>query len=170
MSVKDYRDQSYVPTEWEDQVVDKDSGDVLVEGTPVAETTLGNLETGVMLSHFDIGMLLAFANQLGTLNQKELDKIKNQRILQGSGTITNTISDNGYFRSSEPFKTISLEGYSQVNAPNYDVILTPKPTDESTGCVGKLIAYDKTRNGFKVKMTGSADSVSFLWTLINPNV
>lgn len=169
MSVKDYRDRSYVPTEWEDQVVDKDSGDVLVEGTPVAEVTLGNLETGVMLSHFDIGLVATLALQMANLNQKELEKYKSQRILQGRETISNNISDDGYFRSSEPFKTVSLDGFPQINAPNYDVGITPISSDDM-GAVGKLEVYDKTQNGFKVRMTGSAKTVSFLWTLINPNV
>lgn len=168
MTVKDYRDQSYVPTEWEDQVVEKGSGNVLVEGTPVAETTLGNMEAGIMLSHFDVGLLAAMAMQMGNLNQLELEKYKKQRILQGRETISNSISDNGYFRTSEPFKTVSLKGFPQINAPNYDVLLTPTSTD--LGSVGFLEAYDKTQNGFKVKMTGSAKTVSFLWTLINPNV
>lgn len=170
MSIKDYREQPYEPTEWEDEVRDSDSGDVLVEGTPVAEATLGNMEAGIMLAHYDIGSLLLYLNQLGISNQKELDKIKNQRIVQGSATIKNTISDDGYFRKDEPFVSISLDGYDQINAPDYDVLLTAKSPDEAIGSVGKLIAYDKTRNGFKVKMTGSADSVSFLWTLINPRV
>jgi hypothetical protein len=169
MSVKDYRDQSYVPTEWEDQVVDKESGDVLVEGTPVAETTLGNMETGIMLSHFDIGSMALFALQMANHNQLELEKYKRQRLLQGRETISNNVSDNGYFRSSEPFKTVSLDGFPQINAPDYDILLTPTSADD-LGKVGELIAYDKTQNGFKVKMTGSAKTVSFLWTLINPNV
>lgn len=169
MSIKEYRDQSYVPTEWEDQVVDKESGDVLVEGTPVAETTLGNQEAGIMLSHFDIGSMALFAMQIANLNQLELEKYKKQRLMQGRETISNTISDDGYFRSSEPFKTVSLNGFPQINAPHYDVLLTPISSDDM-GAVGTLEAYDKTQNGFKVKMTGSAKTVSFLWTLINPNV
>lgn len=169
MSVKDYRDQSYVPTEWEDQVVDSESGDTIVEGTPVAEVTLGNQETGIMLSHFDIGSMALFALQMASHNQQELEKYKKQRLLQGRETISNSISDDGYFRSSEPFKTVSLDGFAQINAPNYDVLLTPVSADDM-GAVGNLEAYDKTQNGFKVKMTGSAKTVSFLWTLINPNV
>jgi len=165
-TIKDYRERSYEPTEWEDEVKDS-NGNVMVDGTPVAEPTLGNLETGMLLSHLDIGSTLLMALQLANLNQKEIEKYQKQRLLQGRETISNNISDNGYFRSSEPFVTVSLDGFAQLNAPDYDVVLTPT-NDE--GDVGKLIAYDKTQNGFKVKMTGSAKSVSFLWTLINPNV
>lgn len=162
--------KDYERTYWEDRVVDDSNGEVIVPGTLYDETNMNNIENGIEIALSDSGTLTAFLLQQMQSNQQELSKIKNQVIAQGSGTITNTISDNGYFRSSEPFKTIALEGYSQINAPDYDVMLTPKPSDESMGRVGELIAYDKTRNGFKVKMTGSADSVSFLWTLINPNV
>jgi hypothetical protein len=166
-TINDYRDQSYVPVEWEDEVKDSKTGDILVDGTPVSEVNLGNLEAGMLLSHYDIGLAAVMALRLADLNQKEIDKYKQQRILQGKETISNTESDNGYFRSEEPFKTVALEGFPQINAPNYDVRITPL---DNHGGAGELIVYDKTQNGFKVRMTGSAKSVSFLWTLINPNV
>lgn len=166
-SIKEYREHSYDPTEWEDEVIDSESGDTLVEGTPISEVHLGNMESGIMLSHYDIGLVANMAMQLAALNQKEIDKYKNQRLMQGKDSISNTESDDGYFRSDEPFKSISLDGHAQINAPDYDVKLTPL---DNHGDVGELIAYDKTQNGFKVKMTGSAKSVTFLWTLINPNV
>lgn len=169
MSVKEYRDQSYEPTQWEDQVIDEQTKEVLVDGTPVAETTLGNIETGVLLSHLDVGLAAVFALELANLNQKEIEKYKKQRILQGRETISNNESNDGYFRTSEPFKTVSLNGFSQINAPNYDVLITAKSSDDM-GSVGNLEVYDKTQNGFKVRMTGSAKTVSFLWTLVNPNV
>lgn len=166
-SIKDYREHSYEPTEWEDEVIDSDTGDTLVEGTPVSEVHLGNLESGMMLSHYDIGLVATLAMQLASLNQKELEKHKEQRLLQGRETISNNESDDGYFRNSQPFKTVSIPGFPQINAPHYDVMITPL---DNHGDAGELIVYDKTQNGFKVKMTGSAKSVSFLWTLINPNV
>ena len=169
MSIKEYREQSYEPTEWEDQVIDEQTNEVLVDGTPVAETTLGNLEAGMLLSHLDIGLAAAMALQISALNQKEIEKYKKQRILQVRETISNNGIDNGYFRLSEPFKTVALPGFEQINAPNYDVVITPTSADDM-GAIGNLVVYDKTQNGFKVKMTGSAKSVSFLWTLVNPNV
>lgn len=160
----------YKRTEWEDRVVDDKTGEVIVEGTIYDETNMNNIETGIEIALNDSGVLTAHIMQQLMSHQKELDKIKNQRIAQGNATIKNTVSDNGYFRKDEPFVSISLDGYDQINAPDYDVLLTAKSPNEALGSVGKLIAYDKTRNGFKVKMTGSADSVSFLWTLINPRV
>ncbi|MGJ9460131.1 signal transduction protein [Oceanobacillus sp. CF4.6] len=169
MTIKQYREQSYVPTEWEDQVKDSTTGDTLVEGTPIAETTLGNIEAGILTSHFDIGLVATMALQLANLSQLELEKYKEQRLLQGQETISNNETDDGYFRTSEPFVTVALTGFSQINAPNYDVKITPISSDDM-GAIGDLEVYDKTQNGFKVRMTGSAKTVSFLWTLINPNV
>lgn len=160
------RTLQYEPTEWEDRVKDQ-NGNVLVEGTPVNEVNLNNIEAGILLAHYDIGLLAEFLAQQTRLNNLEIQKYKNQRLLQGQATITGS-SSNGYFRDSEPFVQVSLNGFAQINAPNYDVIVTPISGD--SGLVGRLEVYDKTQNGFKVKMTGSASSVTFLWTLINPAV
>jgi hypothetical protein len=96
----------------------------------------------------------------------ELDKYKKLRFQQGTATITG-VSSNGYFRDNEPFIQVTLTGYAQINAPNYAVVLD---VISANGDYGQLIVYDKTQNGFKVKMTGSASSVTFIWTLLNPLV
>lgn len=160
------RTLQYEPTEWEDRIKDQ-NGNVLVEGTPVNEVNLNNIEAGILLAHYDIGVLVAFLAQQTNLNKLEIEKYKKQRLLRGQATITSSAS-NGYFRDSEPFVQVSLTGFAQINAPNYDVLVTPISGD--AGLVGRLEVYDKTQNGFKVKMTGSAQSVTFLWTLINPAV
>ena len=96
----------------------------------------------------------------------EIDKYKKLRFQQGVATITG-VASNGYFRDNEPFVQVTLTGYAQVNAPNYAVVID---VISSNGDYGQLIVYDKTQNGFKVKMTGSASSVTFMWTLLNPLV
>jgi len=96
----------------------------------------------------------------------EIDKYKKLRFQQGVATITGGDS-NGYFRDSEPFVQVTLTGYAQINAPNYAVVID---VISSNGDYGQLIVYDKTQNGFKVKMTGNASSVTFMWTLLNPLV
>lgn len=162
------RGLQYDPTEWEDRVKDA-QGNVLVAGTPANEINFNNMEAGILIGHYDVGLLAVFAMQQSNLNKLEIEKYKKQRLQQGSATITNSITGDGYFRTSDPFVTISLKGFVQINAPNYDVLITPTSSDDM-GRIGILEAYDKTQNGFKVKMTGSAKSVSFLWTVINPNV
>jgi hypothetical protein len=96
----------------------------------------------------------------------EIDKYKKLRFQQGVATITG-VNSNGYFRDNEPFIQVTLTGYAQINAPNYAVVID---VISSNGDYGQLIVYDKTQNGFKVKMTGSASSVTFIWTLLNPLV
>lgn len=168
MAVEDLRDQSYEPIEWEDRVIDQPTGDVLVEGTPVNETNLNRMESGLLTAHLDVGLDVLVAIQLALSNRLEIDKLLKQRLLQGQATITAAAS-NGYFRSAEPFIEISHGGFAQINSPNYDVVVTPISASDM-GRVGRLEAYDKTQNGFKVKMTGSASTVTFMWTLVNPRV
>ncbi|MGG1600588.1 signal transduction protein [Paenibacillus naphthalenovorans] len=162
-----HKDIQYEPQEWVDEVIDESTGQVIVEGTPVNERQLNRMEAGILL-HTEVGLIAVSALQRTRQNRQELDKWNNQRLLQGTATIT-AATTNGYFRDSEPFVQISPGGFAQINAPDYDVLLTPLSSDD-LGRVGELIAYDKTQNGFKVKMTGSASTVTFLWTLINPRV
>jgi len=167
LSIPDLRNQSYDPIEWEDRVVDSATGNVLVEGTPVNEVNLNRMESGLMVALYDIGAALLAVLQEANANRIELQKYRNQRILQGQATIAGSAAT--YFRDSEPFVSVSLTGYAQINAPDYDVLITPLSASDM-GAVGDLVVYDKTQNGFKVKMTGSATSVTFMWTLINPRV
>ena len=162
-----HRTRTYEATVWEDRVLDEATGRVIVEGTPVDEENMNNIEAGILVAHYDIGLLAAFLAQQTRMNATEIEKYKKQRLLQGQATIIGT-SSNGYFRDSEPFVQVSLTGFVQINAPNYDVLVTPISGD--AGLTGRLEVYDKTQNGFKVRMTGSAQSVTFLWTLINPAV
>jgi len=169
MAVVDLRDHNYTPVEWEDRVVDQQSGDVLVEGTPVNETNLNNMESALLLAHLDIGPLAGHIASLVRSLSSELDKYKNQRFLQGQASITSP--GGAYFVSSEPFVSVALptDTLPQLNAPNYDVLIDIISASD-LGAVGELLVYDKTQNGFKVKMTGSATSVTFFWTIINPTI
>lgn len=158
---------AYERRTWQDQIKDS-SGNIIQQGTPFSAGQMNNIFDGLDISHLHIGLALLSTMQLANLNKQEIQKYKNQRLIQGQSTLSNT-DQSPYFRSSEPFVTIPLNGYQQINAPNYMVSLEVLSADD-LGRVGELIAYDKTQNGFKVKMTGSAKTVSFLWTLINPNV
>lgn len=129
---------------------------------------MNNIFDGLDMSHLNIGVLATFLAQQTGSNTKEINKIKNQRIIQGQATLTNT-DQSGYFRTSDPFATVAITGYPQINAPNYTVLLEVLSADD-LGRVGELTAYEKTQNGFKVSMSGSAKNVTFMWTIINPNV
>jgi len=169
VAISDLREQSYEPLEWEDRVVDQQTGDVLVEGTPVNEVNLNRIEAGILRALYDLGLANAEGIQLIAAIASEIDKYRNQRMLQGQATITS--SGETYFRDSDPYVLVSLpeHAYAQLNAPDYDVQLSILSADD-IGKVGELIVYDKTQNGFKVRMTGSATQVTFMWTLLNPRI
>lgn len=169
MPIIDLRTHSYSPVEWEDRVLDQVSGEVLVEGTPVNEVNLNNIEAALLVAHLDAGSLAGHLAALMRSLLSELDKYKNQRFVQGQATITS--AGGTYFITSEPFTTISFPStvLPELNAPNYDVLVTPIAASD-WGAIGQLIVYDKAQNGFKVKMTGSATSVTFFWTVVNPTI
>jgi hypothetical protein len=166
LAISDLRTHSYEPLEWEDRVVDQQTGEVLVQGTPVNEVNLNNLESGMLLSHLDIGSLAGVLASLARHLSGEVEKYRRQRILQGEATITST--GGAYFRDADPFVTVSLpaDALPQINSPSYAVLIEVTAASD-WGAVGQLIVYDKAQNGFKVKMTGSAASVTFRWTIIN---
>lgn len=152
---------------WQDRIKDS-GGNIIQEGTPFSAGQMNNIFDGLDVGHLGAGLLAFIASQQAAVNAKEISKFKNQRLLQGQATITNS-DQSGYFRSSDPFVAVALTGYQQINAPNYSVLLEIISADD-IGRVGELTAYGKTQNGFNVKMTGSSKTVTFLWTLINPNV
>lgn len=161
-----HRSRLYEPTEWEDRVLDDQNGSVLVQGTPIDEENMNNLEAGVLIGHYDIGLLAMLAAQIASSNEFELQKLKKQKFLQGKATITNATTDNGYYRSADPVVMIALTGFPQANAPDYEVIVTPNdPAD-----AGTLSVIEKTQNGFKVMSTSTSKTISFTWTLLNPQI
>ena len=166
-TIEDYRDRPYEPVEWEDRVVDESTGDVLVPGTPVNEVNLGRIESGIMRALYDLGLANAESIQIAAAVAGEVDKYRRQRLLQGQAIITS--SGGKYFRDSDPHVLVSLPTGSlpQINAPSYDVQLSVLDADDF-GSIGELIVYEKAQNGFKVRMTGTATSVVFMWTLLNP--
>lgn len=170
MSVSDLRNNSFDPIAWQDRVVDTSTGNVLQEGTPVNETNLNNIETGMMIAHYDIGMLALSTAQVVNALRLELQKWQNQRVVQGQATITNN-SPATYFASSDPSVNVTLPttAFAEINSPNYQVVITPISADD-LGKVGELRVSGKAQNGFTVTMTGSATTVTFLWTILNPNV
>ncbi len=170
MALIDLRNADYSPVVWQDQVVDSTTGTVLQAGTPVNQTNLNNDETGIMIAHYDIGLLLLSTAQTLNAIRQDMDKWQNQRLLQGQATITNSTPAT-YFNTADPFVNVSLSStaYPEINAPNYDVQITPISADD-LGRVGQLLVSNKAQNGFTVTMTGSATTCTFLWTIVNPSI
>lgn len=74
------------------------------------------------------------------------------------------INSNSYFRNSDPFCTVSIQGYAMIDTDYKVDVSIDEATDISR--VGDVIVYDKQKNGFKVKITGDADNVKLSWNIV----
>jgi hypothetical protein len=72
-------------------------------------------------------------------------------------------------RNTEPYVLVSIPGFAMLDAGDYDVNVTVEAASDVMA-VGEIIVYDKQANGFKLKITGSADNVQIRWTLMNPDI
>lgn len=79
------------------------------------------------------------------------------------------IESSNVFRNSEPYVLVNIPGYPMLDADDYDVNLTIQSASD-VSAVGDTVVYDKQANGFKIKVTGSADNIQIRWTLMNPNL
>jgi len=72
---------------------------------------------------------------------------------------------NAWVSTFDPFTTVAFpEG---LPAADYGVELEVEAATDPAA-VGSLVVYDKAKNGFKIRQTGSADNVRIRWTLLNP--
>lgn len=143
---------AYVPTQWEDRVVDQQSGEVLVEGTPVNEVNLNNVDSGVMDAHTAVAVFLHYFLQFDRwIRQKVADYAA--EFLNEIQTVTLTNSMRFPFNNS--VQTVNLTTVRKTL--NYDV--TWEVTSAS-GNVGDISVSDKQLNGFKIAFDGSATSVT----------
>ncbi|OAM73776.1 hypothetical protein [Devosia elaeis] len=71
---------------------------------------------------------------------------------------------NSWVASYEPFASVAFP--DTLPAADYGVELEVEDAT-NIAAVGTLEAYDKMRNGFKIRQTGSADNVRIRWTLLN---
>jgi hypothetical protein len=129
----------YEPTVW----LDESKG--VQDGTPVDEQNLNNMECGIntanLTSEFLTEVLKHQSDQIGNIAGDIIEV-----------TLTNTAGE-AFFNNSA--KTVALP----VNRDSFDYTVEVEivtPVDN----VGEIIIYDKQVNGFKVKYTGSAASVS----------
>lgn len=143
---------------------------VIQQGTPLSQSKLGMMNDGIAFSHFVIGSMLGEAfRQLEALHGQRITDFE-KRFIQGAATITG--NPGKYFTDAYPYVLVPLPNgsqHTQTNAPNYDVSLCVTSADD-LNAVGNLEVYDKASNGFKVRYTGSAKTVSFTWTIINTEI
>lgn len=62
---------------------------------------------------------------------------------------------------------VSVAFAEALPAADYAVELEVESATDPAA-VGTLVVYDKAKNGFKIRQTGSADNVRIRWTLLNP--
>lgn len=72
-------------------------------------------------------------------------------------------------RNTQPYILVSIPGFPMLDAGDYDVNVTIESASDVMS-VGEIIVYDKQSNGFKLKITGSADNTQLRWTLMNPDI
>lgn len=146
-----------------------DNVEVIQKGTPLSQANFNRMSDGISFAHQVIGTVAAEALRQAGLAHGNRKVDFEKRFLQGEATITGTPGD--YFSSSYPYVLVPIPDgteHSQTNTPHYDVTLCVTAADD----IGKvnLEVYDKAANGFKVRNTGSAKSVSFTWTIINTKI
>lgn len=142
----------YKPTEWEDRVLDQDTGDVLVDGTPVNEVNLNNIETGTHDSHTALAVFIQYFMQFDRwVRQKVADFTAEFLNEIQTVTLTNSLT----FPFNDSVYTVSLA--TPRKTLNYDVSWEVTAAD---GNVGDIVVSDKQLNGFKIAFDGSATSVT----------
>lgn len=72
---------------------------------------------------------------------------------------------NAWVSSFDPFVSVAFP--EALPASDYGVELEVESATDPAA-VGTLVVYDKVKNGFKIRQTGSADNVRIRWTLLNP--
>lgn len=123
-----------------DEVVDEETGERLVEGTPQSAGNFNTSEIGI--SDVDISIRLL---ALMTLLNKDQLEIEEQTI-----TLTNTAS----FPFNDSLETVALI----KNRNNMDYSVETEILS-SAGLPGDIKIKDKLLNGFKIAYTGSAENV-----------
>lgn len=143
---------------------------VVQQGTPLSQSKLGAMNDGIAFSHFVEGSIIGeLMQKLGVMRNDRIVDFQ-KRLVQGSAVITGT--PGNYLSTEYPFVLVSLptgSQYAQTNTPNYDVNLSVISADDMNA-IGNLEVYDKASNGFKVRYTESAKTVSFNWTIINTKI
>lgn len=135
---------AYAPATWLDEVKDKSSGEIIQEGTPMDAEHFNHMEQGIHNNSLMLALLLEATRQ----NKQSVASVEGEMI---EVTLTNT--KGFYFNNSS--KTIALG--KMRNTLDYRV-LTEVQGDIANA--GDVVVYDKQLNGFKIKYTGSAKSIT----------
>ena len=156
----------YRPTRWQDHVSQfpdrfwekkqadgsvlhiRDEGEILQEGTPQNAPNFNNIESGIVSA-------LEQAAELTRISRHQQKLLAN---LQGEvGTVT--LANSRVYPFNNSAVTIALA--QPRNTTDYNVhIIDAAVNGGSDSTIGRLNAFDKLVNGFKLAFTGSAASVT----------
>jgi hypothetical protein len=126
---------SYKPTIWVDDVPG------IQEGTPQNAENFNNIEQGVFISN-------ALNAVMAQFNRLLLDRINENEVVTITDTITGPNTD----------KSVVIPSNKLRNRATYNV--TPVIVSTTGGTAGDIIVSAKQANGFKVKYTGTATSIT----------
>ncbi len=130
--------------QWKDHIVDEATQEVIQEGTPVSASNMNNMETGILGNDGLASVLI----------QQSMQYKRNIADLEGElREISLTNTQEYPFNNSE----ITVALLKERDTLNYRVLTE---VVSSNGIVGDIIVYDKAKNGFKIKYTGSAASAT----------
>ena len=121
------------------------TGQIYVQGTPQDAAHWNNMENGIFDAHTAVGLLLMLARQ----NSWEVEI--------GTKTLTNS--------AAYPFNNSEVTVALAHTKENGDYIILTDVT-AFTGNVGEIVTSNKLNNGFKIKYTGSASSVTVKYIVI----
>ncbi len=134
----------YNMKQWKDHIVDEATQEVIQEGTPVSASNMNNMETGILGNDGLASVLI----------QQSMQYKRNIADLEGElREISLTNTQEYPFNNSE----ITVALLKERDTLNYRVLTE---VVSSNGIVGDIIVYDKAKNGFKIKYTGSAASAT----------
>lgn len=134
----------YAMKQWKDHIVDEVTQEVIQEGTPVSASNMNNMETGILGND-------GFAS---VLVQQAMQFKRNIADLEGELQQV-TLTNNQEYPFNNSVITVAL--LKERDTLNYRVLTE---IVSSSGIVGDIVIYDKAKNGFKIKYTGSATSAT----------
>lgn len=131
----------YTKTNWQDEVVDADTGETIQQGTLQSAKNFNNMENGIDDASIASAILI-----------RELaEKVHNDAVDEYDVTLINTMT----FPFNNSGKTVALK-----NAKSHSDYSVDAVAENDNGTIGDIVIYDKLLNGFKVKYTGSAKTAN----------
>lgn len=135
---------SYKPTNWQDDIYDEESGELIQEGTPMSRPQFFNMETGIFAG-----------NVLGLVLLQELLQVRrNVADLEGE-LIEVQLTNSQKYPFNNSTKTIAFS--KERDALTYEI---GTEVLSANGPIGEVEVFDKALNGCKVKFTGSATAAT----------